>query len=314
MNFDGNMQHEIEQKKSTRSTFNTQLSDMSWLKTAVNKAVEVGGNNNLTRTVWSVADSVVQQAGNAVTEGAKLIQDRIGSRSLKSFRQTVKTLEEVSVSCRGIERVQMLRRWLVALKEIERVTAFYLAKDSQDQLNSDESKDSPRKPTLVYYADPDMDCEPRNFGDVFLYSQALEGVTMSMDCSQKAIAFLYSLITFKYNVLISSIYLGFVFADPLSLTAGLYFCMIQILEEPTEEEVSLLLEIFGLCLAGGKEVHNALISSIHDLATAFSKYQDEVLVKREELLQYAQGAIAGLKINADLSRWLRIIYMSTHFF
>ncbi|XP_031257837.1 uncharacterized protein LOC116115848 [Pistacia vera] len=228
---------------------------MSWLKTAVNKAVEVGGNNNLTRTVWSVADSVVQQAGNAVTEGAKLIQDRIGARSLKSFRQTVKTLEEVSVSCRGIERVQMLRRWLVALKEIERVAAFYLAKDSQDQLNSDESKDSPRKPTLVYYADPDMDCEPRNFGDVFLYSQALEGVTMSM-----------------------------------------------ILEEPTEEEVSLLLEIFGLCLAGGKEVHNALISSIHDLATAFSNYQDEVLVKREELLQYAQGAIAGLKINADLLR------------
>ncbi|KAJ0028231.1 hypothetical protein Pint_35509 [Pistacia integerrima] len=337
MNFDGNMvckrewampisrnpstplkrQHEIEQKKSTISTFNTQLSDMSWLKTAVNKAVEVGGNNNLTRTVWSVADTVVQQAGNAVTEGAKLIQDRIGARSLKSFRQTVKTLEEVSVSCRGIERVQMLRRWLVALKEIERVTAFYLAKDSQDQLNSDESKDSPRKPTLVYYADPDMDCEPKNFGDVFLYSQALEGITMSM-----------------------------------------------ILEEPTEEEVSLLLEIFGLCLAGGKEVHNALISSIHDLATAFSNYQDEVLVrsstmclwqtcanisenlllilllmilnwrgacmhfvkdalnlmflewvvKREELLQYAQGAIAGLKINADLLRWLRIIYMSTHFF
>ena len=28
--------------------------------------------------------------------------------------------------------------------------------------------------------------------------------------------------------------------------------------------------------------------------------------KREELLQYAQGAVSGLKINADLERWSRI--------
>lgn len=50
---------------------------MSWLKSAVNKAVEVGGRNNLTRTVRSYADTVVQTAGNAVTEGAKIITDRI---------------------------------------------------------------------------------------------------------------------------------------------------------------------------------------------------------------------------------------------
>ena len=30
-------------------------------------------------------------------------------------------------------------------------------------------------------------------------------------------------------------------------------------------------------------------------------------VKREELLQYAQAAIAGIKINADLARWLIIV-------
>lgn len=50
---------------------------MSWLRTAVNRAVEVGGKTHLSRTVRNYADSVVLHAGNAVTEGAKIIQDRI---------------------------------------------------------------------------------------------------------------------------------------------------------------------------------------------------------------------------------------------
>lgn len=50
---------------------------MSWIKSAVNKAVEVGGNSNLTRTVRSYADTVVHQAGQVVVEGAKILQDRI---------------------------------------------------------------------------------------------------------------------------------------------------------------------------------------------------------------------------------------------
>lgn len=61
-------------------------SAMSWLRSAVHKAVEVGGTgkNNLTRTVRNYADSVVLTAGNAVSEGAKLIQDRIVRNSLIS--------------------------------------------------------------------------------------------------------------------------------------------------------------------------------------------------------------------------------------
>ncbi|KAK4583496.1 hypothetical protein RGQ29_026290 [Quercus rubra] len=231
---------------------------MSWIRTAVTKAVEAGGGNNLTRTVRNYADSVVYHAGNAVSEGAKIIQDRIGPRNLKSFKHTLKQLEEMSVSCRGAERIQLLRRWLVALKEIERLSLGsndHNEKNPEERLTFDDSKDSPRKPTMVYYVDSDMVGEPRNFRDVFLQSEALEGITLSM-----------------------------------------------ILEAPNEEEVPLLLEIYGLCLTGGKEVHNAIISSVCDLAKAFSGYQDEVLVKREELLQYAQGAVSGLKINADLER------------
>ncbi|XP_021831364.1 myosin-1B isoform X3 [Prunus avium] len=232
---------------------------MSWIRNAVNLAVEAGATNSLTRTVRNYADSVVLHAGNAVAGGARLLlPERIGPRNLQSFRHTVKRLEEVSVSCRGVERVQLLRRWLVALKEIERLSTLYNVnneKTPDDQLNFDESMESPKIPTLVYYIDSDMGDEPKTFRDVFLHSQALEGITLSM-----------------------------------------------ILEEPNEEEVSLLLEIYRLCLTGGKEVHNVVMSSVQNLAAALSYYQDEVLIKREELLQFAQGAIAGLKINADLAR------------
>ncbi|KAL8551978.1 hypothetical protein ACS0TY_000871 [Phlomoides rotata] len=233
---------------------------MSWLRSAVNKAVEVGNKNNLTRTVKNYADSVVQQAGQAVVEGAKLLQDRIGGRNFKSFKQTVKRLEEASVSCRGRERVELMRRWLAVLKEIEKSSGSTLEDKEKNNeqhqlLEEPRSPRSPRRQSMVLYYDSDMSGEPLNFRDVFLYSQALEGISICM-----------------------------------------------ILDAPSEDEVSLLLELFGLCLTGGKEVHNAIVSSIQDLAKAFSSYQDEVLVKREELLQFAEGAITGLKISADIQR------------
>ncbi|CAL9078363.1 unnamed protein product [Musa textilis] len=231
---------------------------MSWLRSAVNKAVEVGGKNNLTRTVKNYADTVVHHAGQAVAGGAKIFQDRMGIHNYRSFKQTVKRLEEAAVSYRGIERVQLLRRWLFALQETERVYGSSIDHKSLKQTPlHDESNSSHGNVSSILYVDTEVGGEPMNFRDVFLYSQALEGITLSM-----------------------------------------------ILEVPNDEEVSLLLEIFGHCLTGEKEIHNAIMSSIQDLAKAFSNYQEEVLVKREELLQFAQGAISGLKLNADITRSL----------
>lgn len=46
---------------------------MSWIRNAVNLAVEAGATNSLTRTVRNYADSVVLHAGNAVAGGARLL-------------------------------------------------------------------------------------------------------------------------------------------------------------------------------------------------------------------------------------------------
>lgn len=161
----------------------------------MNKAVEVGNKNNITRTVKIYADSVVQQAGHAVAEGAKILQDRIGTRNFKSSKQTIKRLEEAAVSCRGPERAMLLARWLLVLKEIDRLSSSGdKVKSLEQHLASDEAKRAP----LVLYYDYDAGGEPLNFRDIFLQSQALEGIILSM-----------------------------------------------IIEAPKDEEIALLLEIFG---------------------------------------------------------------------
>ncbi|CAB4270664.1 unnamed protein product [Prunus armeniaca] len=233
---------------------------MSWIRSAVSKAVEAGNKNNLTRTVKNYADSVVQHAGQAVAEGAKRFQDRMGARSFKSVKKSIQRLEEAAVSCRGAERLEILRRWVILLREVERLKLSPGSVEEKDNAveqptASEDANDIRRRISLVLYYDSDVGGEPMTFREVFLQSQAMEGITLSM-----------------------------------------------ILEGPNDEEVALLMEMFRLCLTGGKEVHNAIVSSIQDLEKAFSSYEDEVLVKREELLQFAQGAITGLKINADVIR------------
>lgn len=195
------------------------------------------------RLIRTYADSVVHHAGQAVLGGAKLIHDRIGHRNIQSFQQTVKRLETESVSSRGFERVLMLRRWLKSLKQAE----DYIIGLAKNEEGLDE--------TVVFYQHTDQRDEHVTFLAVFLHSEALEGVAISM-----------------------------------------------IHEEPNDEEAALLLEIFGYCLMGGKNVHLSMLTGIRDLAGVFLCYRDEVLMKREELLQFAQSSIKGLKISPEQSR------------
>lgn len=68
----------------------------------MNKAAEVGGKNNLSHTVKNYAGTVVQHAGQAVVEGAKLFQDRIVSRTKSlSLTKFVIPMPIFSSFCQG---------------------------------------------------------------------------------------------------------------------------------------------------------------------------------------------------------------------
>nr|XP_043633605.1 uncharacterized protein LOC122604805 [Erigeron canadensis] len=234
---------------------------MAWIRSAMNKAAEeVRGRS-------SFGDAVRSHTGYNVVRNPG---PNRAAQNMRSYKEAIRRLEEASICFQGEKRAQLLRRWIVCLKEIERLDAGSAVNDekiSEEPNTSSVKYDVPdvkevnvtrldmNIASLVLYYDQDLGVSPVNFRDVFLHSQALEGITMS-----------------------------------------------TILGAPNEEEVFLLKELFGLCLTGDKEVHEVIVKRILDLSKAFSVYDDEVLAKKSELLDFVQSAIAGLKVNCDILR------------
>lgn len=75
-----------------------------------------------------------------------------GLRNYKNFKQTVKMLEDMAVTCRGEGRVQLLRRWLVALKELETSSG-----DEKNPESSDENDTSPKNASTVRHFNTSRD-------------------------------------------------------------------------------------------------------------------------------------------------------------
>lgn len=75
------------------------------------------------------------------------------ARNYRSVAQTIKRLEEAAVSYRGPERVQLLRRWVVVLHEIQKLSEASLAegkeKTLEQQLAVEDAKENPKRPSLV---------------------------------------------------------------------------------------------------------------------------------------------------------------------
>ncbi|CAO2839586.1 unnamed protein product [Amaranthus hypochondriacus] len=228
---------------------------MSWLKFRGNLAMEIKMKNknktNLSH-IRSFADIVVLQVGNVVANGANLLHNHIGNENIEKFKDAVKRLEEFSKSCRGEERIVLLRRWLISLKQLEGFTS--IENNTSTCIRDDHHKCVHQQLHDLEWDHIQEDAH-LNILDVVYHNHVVEGIVLSM-----------------------------------------------ILEAPNEEEIILILDIFRLSLMGGRKVHESIMNNIQDLAKVFSSYHEEVLLRREELLQYAQIAITGLKVNADIWR------------
>lgn len=74
------------------------------------------------------------------------------ARNMNSYKEAIRRLEEVSVSSKGEERVQLLRRWLVSLREIERQNAVSTENDeknSKEICTPNDKNHSPGNPDVL---------------------------------------------------------------------------------------------------------------------------------------------------------------------
>lgn len=79
------------------------------------------------------------------------------ARNYRSVSQTIKRLEEAAILYRGPERVQLLRRWVVVLQEIQKLSDASLAEGKERTLEQhlavEEAKENPRRLSLVRIRD-----------------------------------------------------------------------------------------------------------------------------------------------------------------
>ncbi|KAJ0557618.1 hypothetical protein HanIR_Chr07g0327171 [Helianthus annuus] len=156
---------------------------MAWLRSAMQKAAEVRGRSTFGDAVRTHTGYNAIRTGDVFSMGAKMLHDRFAALNIRSYKEAVKRLEEVSASSQGEERVQLLRRWVASLREIERFNSGSAKNDEKsldETYTSADKHDSPGKSDVALYYDQDLGVSPVNFRDVFLHSQALEGITMSM--------------------------------------------------------------------------------------------------------------------------------------
>ncbi|GLJ08139.1 hypothetical protein SUGI_0081970 [Cryptomeria japonica] len=102
---------------------------------------------------------------------------------MNNFKYGVRRLKEVDLSIRGMEKFQALGSWLVALKEIEKDSKSGVHIGDRNNEHAQIPKDeraAPRKASLVLFYDSNSGAQPMNFCDVFLHSQALENIAISM--------------------------------------------------------------------------------------------------------------------------------------
>eukprot|EP00850_Spirogloea_muscicola_P010365 SM000060S19697 [mRNA] locus=s60:623982:629254:- [translate_table: standard] len=258
---------------------------MSWIKSAFNKAAEAAGGagkgsvpSSLSR-VRLYAGSVVQNAGHAVAGSAKIFQERLSGKHYNNFKHAVRRLDEVSLATRGGERLQALTRWLGALKDLDNDAKVAASKLERQSAASREG--SPGSPT---------DQEP-----VAKESNEVEAEEELPPTPSKAASVLF------FDSEVCSEPLSF---RDLFLRSNALENIVTslILDAPEDEEVSIVLEMFQLCLAGGQEVHKAIMSGIQDLSKVNTGYSDEVLITREELLHMARDVVTGLKQNSAIER------------